>query len=343
MSILQAKMIRRRVLVTSTDMMQPGIELLKKTCEVLLCPVPELTKEEISAGYPGPMQSREDVLGHLKNSYPIDGIVWSNKVRCDSEILDLAGPSLKAIVTMSSGFDHMDVDEIKRRGIQVGHSPFALDAAVAEVGVMLALSASRRAHEGRLMIERGQWESRPQWLLGHGFEGATVGIVGLGGIGRGILKRLSNFEVKRFLYAGRSRKPADDELGAEFVHLDNLLRRSDFVFVACALTNETRQLFDAEAFAKMKRTAVLVNVARGPIVDHPELIRALRHGTIFAAGLDVTDPEPLPANSELLQLPNAVITPHMGSCTVKARADLSILAAQSVLLALSGESMPYPL
>lgn len=323
--------------------MQAGIDLLKETCEVLVYPVQDLTEDEKSSGYPGPAQTREDIISHLRSSSPVDGIIWSNKVRCDEEMLDLVGPDLKVIVTLSSGFDHLDLEEIKHRNILVGHSPGALDASVAEIGVMLALSAGRRSHEGRLMIERNQWESRPQWLLGHGFKGATVGIVGLGGIGQGILKRLSNFEVSRFVYTGRSRKTLGDEFGAEFVPLDDLLRDSDFVFVTCALTEETRHMFNYKTFKKMKRTAVLVNVARGPIVDQRALIQALRDGTIFAAGLDVTDPEPLPASSELLQLPNAVVIPHMGSCTIKAKSDLSILAAQSMLLALAGKTLPFPL
>lgn len=170
-------------------------------------------------------------------------------------------------------------------------------------------------------------EHNLQWLLGQDLQGSTVGIVGLGNIGQEIVKRLKGFDVSRFIYTGHSRKKAGiyqdvrdfhyttftkcyficvgDELGAHFVSLDELLEQSDFVIVAVPLNNETRGLFNADTFGKMKKNAVFVNIGRGKVVNTDALVTALRTGTIFAAGLDVTDPEPLPPDHELLKLPNA--------------------------------------
>ena len=150
---------------------------------------------------------------------------------------------------------------------------------------------------------RGLVERRPQWLLGYGLQESTVGIVGFGSIGHAIVKRLCGFDVARFLYTGHNRKK--EEMGASFVSLDELLEKSDFVVVAVPLNNETRGLFNDVQFAKMKKTAVFVNIGRGAVVDTDALVKALRNKTIFAAGLDVTDPEPLPGDHELMKLPNA--------------------------------------
>ena len=149
-----------------------------------------------------------------------------------------------------------------------------------------------------------EWVRRPQWMLGVDIRGSTVGIVGFGGIGQTVAKRLSGFEVGQFLYCGHSKKPAADEIGAKFVSFEELVQQSDFIFIICPLTPETKHLFNAEVFSKMKPTSVLVNVARGPVVDQEALINALKSNTIFAAGLDVMYPEPLPSDDPLLNLPN---------------------------------------
>lgn len=261
----------------------------------------------------------------------------------NSEFLNIAGPNLKVVTTMSAGYDHLDVPEIKRRGIKVGHTPKVLSAAVAEIAVMLTLYAARRAHEGRLHLEEGKTQHALNWLLGQDLRGSTVGIVGLGNIGQAVAKRLVGFEIGTFLYTGHSRKKAGDDLGAKFVSLDQLLAESDFVIVATPLTNETRGLFNDSTFGKMKKNAVFVNVGRGKVVDTNALVKALKNKTIFAAGLDVTDPEPLPIDHELLKLPNAVIIPHLGSATIKTRNDMAIAAAQNILNGLDGKPLVYEL
>ncbi|XP_072767835.1 glyoxylate reductase/hydroxypyruvate reductase-like [Anoplolepis gracilipes] len=316
------------VLVTSSATPTSGIDLLRTKCNVTIMPNIINTRENLLQALPG-----------------YDAVLLVDKNKVNSEFLDVAGPNLKVVSTMSSGYDHLDVPEIKRRGIKVGNTPMVLSAAVAEITVLLMLSAAKRAHEGRTLLEKSQVQTGPQWLWKVGLEvrGSTVGIFGLGNIGQEIVKRLKGFEVERFIYTGHSRKKAGDELGATFVSFDDLLEQSDFLVVAAPLTNETRGIFNDSAFDKMKKTAVFVNIARGQIVNTDSLVRALRNKKIFAAGLDVTDPEPLPADHELLKLPNAEIIPHYGSATVRTRNDMSTVAAQNVLNALEGKPLVYSL
>lgn len=180
-------------------------------------------------------------------------------------------------------------------------------------------------------------------LLGKDIRGSTVGIVGLGSIGAEIVKRLISFQVKQFVYTGHAKKKIGDDLGVKFVTLDKLLEMSDFIIVATPLTNETHGLFDDAAFDKMKKTAVFVNIGRGPVVKTDALLRALKQKKIFAAGLDVVDPEPLPKDHELLTLPNFEILPHLGSATVKTRNDMATVAAQNIINGLDGKPLVYPL
>ncbi|XP_028050169.1 glyoxylate reductase/hydroxypyruvate reductase [Monomorium pharaonis] len=320
-----------RVLVISTEVPVVSINLLRTKCNVIMIP----------AG-----SSREQVLqalpGHDAILLARDRCRLANRHIVNTEFLNIAGPNLKVVLTMSAGYDHLDVPEIKRRGIKVGHTPVQ-SAAVAEIAVLLLLSAARRAHESRMMVKEGNSKSGLQWLLGQDLRGSTVGIFGLGNIGQETVKRLMGFGVKRFIYTGHSRKKAGDELGATFVSLDELLEQSDFLVITASLTNETQGVFNDSVFDKMKKTAVLVNVSRGQIINTDSLVRALRNKKIFAAGLDVTDPEPLPSEHELLKLFNVEIMPHVGSATIKTFNDMSICAAQSILNGLEGKPLIYPL
>ncbi|XP_015175221.1 PREDICTED: glyoxylate reductase/hydroxypyruvate reductase-like [Polistes dominula] len=319
-------MDRPRVFVTRSDAPDSAIELLRTKCDVTILQGDTSTSEEVLQALPG--HDAVLIVGHLN---------------VNSEFLNTAGPNLKVVSTLSAGYDHLDVPEIKRRGIKVGHTPNVLSAAVAEIAILLTLSAARRSHEGRLKIDEGKVLKSYNWLLGQELRNSTVGIVGLGNIGQAILKRLLSFEVNTFLYTGHSEKKAGKDLGAKFVSLDELLAQSDFVIAVTPLTNETRGLFNDTTFGKMKRTAVFVNVGRGQVVDTDALVRALKNHTIFAAGLDVTDPEPLPVDHELLKLPNIVLLPHLGSATVKTRNDMGIVAAQNILNGLSGKPLVYEL
>ena len=193
-------------------------------------------------------------------------------------------------------------------------------------------------------VKTGQWSTwSPLWMCGRGLSSATVGIIGLGRIGFAVAKRLRPFSISRLLYTGHRAKPYADEVGAEFVTLDDLLAESDFVVASCPLSEETNQLFNAAAFRRMKRTAIFVNTSRGGIVNQPDLYEALSSGIIAAAGLDVTSPEPLPVSDALLTLDNCVVLPHIGSATIETRTAMSILTARNILSALCGKPLPCQL
>jgi glyoxylate/hydroxypyruvate reductase len=220
----------------------------------------------------------------------------------NAEVLDAAGPRLKALSTLSSGVDYVDVAEFKRRGIQLGHTPAVLNDTVADLAVGLMIAAGRGFRQGRLALEQKSPDS--QRIIGMAITGSIVGIIGFGGVGQAIAKRLQGFDVGHLLYSGHLPKLEAQRWNAEFVTLDILLQKSDFVILACPLTEETQFMFNVSRFKQMKPTSVFVNVARGRCVDQEALFEALNDGYIFAAGIDAMYPEPLPANHPLMGLPN---------------------------------------
>ncbi|KAM3957941.1 uncharacterized protein ACR2FA_008084 [Aphomia sociella] len=254
----------------------------------------------------------------------------------------MAGPQLKAISSMSSGLDHIDLDEVKKRNIPLGNTPAVLNDAVADIAVGLMIAAARRFKEGVRDVESGEWKRGVNWTVGQDIVGSTVGIVGLGGIGQAIVRRLKGFDVARFVYSGRSDKPEAKTLGVERLPQEQLLKESDYVILACPLTAETRNTINCAALRMMKKTSVLVNIGRGELIDQEALFEALRERYIFAAGLDVTTPEPLPSDHPLVTLPNCYIVPHLGSSTINTRNAMAQIAANNVLLALDGHPMQFP-
>lgn len=274
-----------------------------------------------------------------------DGLLCLLSDRIDKEVLDSAGPSLKVISTLSVGYDHLAIAEIKKRGIRVGYTPDILTDATAELTVALLLATARRLPESLEEVKNGGWTSwKPLWMCGYGLSGSTVGIIGLGRIGQAVAQRLKPFGVEKFLYSGRHPKTeVAAELKAEFVPLAKLAEESDFVIVTCSLTSDTQGMCNKDFFGKMKRTSVFINTSRGTVVNQDDLYEALVNGQIAAAGLDVTSPEPLPTNHQLLSLKNCVILPHIGSATYATRNKMSVLAANNLLAGLKGESMPSEL
>lgn len=247
--------------------------------------------------------TREEILQLCPG---IVGLLWSSHQKLDAEVLDVIGPQLKSISTASAGLDKVDVVEIKRRKIPLGHTPIVLNDAVADMTMGLMIAAARRYHEADLKIRNGEWLDNPQWMLGKDIRGSQVGIFGFGNIGQTIAKRLSGFDVGRIVYSGRNRKQEDVErkFNAKYVSFSELIKTSDYVIIAAPLTNETRNMFNGTVFEQMKSTAVLVNVARGAIVNTEDLYEALKERKIFSAGLDVVYPEPLPTDHPLLSLDN---------------------------------------
>lgn len=272
-----------------------------------------------------------------------DGLVSLLTDRVDAALLD-AAPRLKIVSNFAVGFNNVDVPACTARGIRVGNTPGVLTEATADIAVTLLLAAARRLGESATDAKEGRWLTwEPLGWLGQDLAGKTLGIVGMGRIGFATAKRLRHGWGMKVLYTARTPKPdADRELGARRVELDELLRESDYVSVHADLNPTTTGLFGADAFGKMKRTAVFVNTSRGPLVDQPALAAALRAGTIFAAGLDVTDPEPLPPDHELYALPNCVIAPHIASATVGTRDAMATRCADNLLAGLRSEPLPYP-
>ncbi|GAB0093397.1 hypothetical protein DMENIID0001_084920 [Sergentomyia squamirostris] len=318
---------RPKVLIANADFPQIGLDILRERCDLV-----------IVKGWPKP--TREEILNLIKG---VDAVVWCNSEKLNAEVLDRAGPQLKVICTYYSGYDYIDVKEARKRGIILGYTGIASKDPVADVAVGLMITAGRRLYEGFLKIKCNEWEKRPQWLMGFNIAGSTVGIVGLGTIGQKIIQRLQGFEVGQFLYTGRMPKPEGEKLGAAFVHLDELLAKSDYVILSCPLTPETKFLINRDTLGKMKRTSVLVNVARGEIVNQEDLVEALKEKIILAAGLDVTWPEPLPSEHPLVNLDNCFISPHLGSCTAEVRNEMSTIVALNVLQGLAGMPLICPI
>lgn len=272
-----------------------------------------------------------------------DGLVSLLTDRVDAALL-AAAPKLKVVSNFAVGVNNVDVAACTARGVRVGNTPGVLTDATADIAVTLLLAAARRLDESATDAREGRWLTwEPLGWLGQDLAGRTLGVVGMGRIGFATAKRLHGGWGMRVLYTARGPKPdADRELGARRVELDELLRESDFVSVHADLNDSTRGLFGREQFRRMKPSAVFVNTSRGPLVDQVALAEALRGGTIFAAGLDVTDPEPLPPGHELYGLPNCVVAPHVASATVGTRDAMARLCADNLLAGLRGETLPNP-
>jgi glyoxylate reductase len=270
-----------------------------------------------------------------------DGLVSLLTDRIDAALLDGA-PRLKVVSNYAVGFNNIDVAAATSRGIAVGNTPGVLTDATADMAFCLLIAAARRLVEGQQAVRSGKWKTwEAVGYLGQDLAGRTLGIVGMGRIGHALAKRCRGGWGMKVLYHDvRRNEPAEQELAARFVDLDTLLRESDFVSVHTDLNEKTRGMFGREQFAKMKRSAVFVNTARGPLVDHQALYEALYARTIFAAGLDVTDPEPLPSDHPLLDLPSAVIAPHIASATIGTRNAMAEICADNLIAGLRGGKLP---
>jgi glyoxylate reductase len=270
-----------------------------------------------------------------------DGLVSLLTDTLNGPVLDLA-PRLKVISNYAVGFNNIDVAAATQRGIAVGNTPGVLTDATADMAFCLLIAAARRVVEGHQYTLSGRWKTwEPLGHLGQDLQGRTVGIVGIGRIGYAMAKRCRFGWDMRVLYHDVRESPqAEAALGAKRVDFDTLLRESDFISLHTDLNPQTRGMFGAEQFRKMKRTAVLVNTARGPLVDQKALAEALKAGTIFAAGLDVTDPEPPAPDDPLLKLPNLVVAPHIASATVQTRDEMARICADNLLAGLRGEKLP---
>jgi glyoxylate reductase len=268
------------------------------------------------------------------------GIVAVNGARITPEVMDAAGPSLKVLATFGVGYDNIDVAAATERGILVTNTPDVVVNATADLAFGLLIAASRRFGVGQQAALEDRWQWAQGLLWGQEVTGATLGILGLGRIGTAVARRAQGFGM-RVLYHSRTRKPeVEFALGCEYRSFEELLAESDFLSLHCALTPGTRHILNAGALARMKPTAVLIDTGRGGLVDQAALIAAVKEGRLFAAGLDVTDPEPPSPDDPILHTPGIYVTPHLGTCSFTARGGMTRATVRNVVAVLKGERPP---
>jgi len=302
-----------------------GLRLLEEACDVRL--------------WDEPLPVPREVL--LREVAEAEGLLTLLSDRIDAGVL-AAAPHLRVISQYAVGYDNIDLVAATARGIPVGNTPDVLTEATADLAFALLMAVARRLVEGVDQVRQGQWRTwGPEILLGQDVWGGTLGIIGLGRIGQAMARRGRGFAM-RVLYADPRRKPeVEAALGVEYSPLEELLAQVDYLSLHCPLTPETRGLIGAAELRRMKPTAILINTARGAVVQQEALLQALREGWIAGAGLDVTDPEPLPPDHPLVALPNCVITPHIASASVRARTAMALIAARNLLAGLRGEPLPH--
>lgn len=315
-------MAKPKVFVTRM-ILDKGLDRIKEFCDL------DLWTEELPP-------ARELVLARVRG---VEGILSLLTDKMDGELMDAAGPGLKVISNYAVGYDNIDIPAATQRRIAVGNTPGVLTDATADLSFALLIAAARRVVEGARYVRDGHWKTwGPSLLLGSDLVGATLGIIGYGRIGRTVAKRASGFDMN-IIYYDPTIAPGSGLPGRQ-VDLPTLLRESDFVSVHTPLTPETHHMINRAAFSQMKPSAVLVNTARGPVVDPAALYEALRDGQIFAAGLDVTEPEPIPLDSPLLTLDNLIIVPHIASASIRTREQMAVMAADNLIAGLKGERLP---
>ena len=270
----------------------------------------------------------------------IDGLLCLLTDLIDSSLLDRSH-RLKIISQMAVGYDNIDVKSCAERGIAVGNTPGVLTETTADFAFALLLATARRLTEGERFLRDGDWKTwSPMALTGPDVHHAAIGIIGMGRIGFEMARRACGFRMK-VLYASRSRHPqAESEFGATFLTLEETLSQSDFVSLHAPLTQETQGLIGANELRQMKPTAILINTARGQIVDQAALAEALKSGIIAGAGLDVFEREPLPTDDPLLSLKNVVLAPHIGSASIATRTRMAVLAAENLVAGVQGLPIP---
>ena len=316
-------MLKPRVFVTR-KLPEAGLRLLRDACQV------EVWPDEL----PPP---RMELLSRAPG---LAGILSLITDHMDAEFMDTA-PHLRVISNYAVGVDNVDVAAATQRRIVVGNTPGVLAETTADLAFALLLATARQLPQGVDFIRAGKWRTwNPLDLLGPDVHHATLGIVGLGSIGCAMARRARGFDMRVIYSAPHRSSEKEREYGVEYRHLDDLLREADFVSLHLPLSAETHHLIDARALGLMKASAILINTARGPVVDADALYEALASHRIWAAGLDVTEPEPLPRDHRLLALDNCVVVPHLGSASFATRDRMAVLAAENLLAGLAGRPLP---
>jgi glyoxylate reductase len=315
---------RWKVFVTR-EIPAPGLDLLRQECEVEVNPHDRaLTRKELLLG----MRGKDGLLCLLTDTI-------------DAAVMDAGLPTLKGLANYAVGFNNIAVAEATRRGLPVSNTPGVLTETTADLAWTLLMATARRIVEADRFTREGKFQGwAPLLFLGQDVHGKTLGLIGFGRIGEAMARRARGFDLKVLYYDAR-RRPADEErrLGVEYRSLPELLALSDFVSLHVNLDETTRHLIGAPELARMKPTAILINTARGPVLDEKALVEALQRGTIRGAGLDVFEEEPALA-SGLAELENVVIVPHIASASVETRTKMAVMAAENLLAMLKGEPVP---
>jgi lactate dehydrogenase-like 2-hydroxyacid dehydrogenase len=302
-----------------------GLAMIRDACEM------DLWEEELPP--PG------DVL--IERLRGAEGLLSLLTDRVDVELMKL-NPRLRVISNYAVGYDNIDIAAATARGIPVGNTPGVLTDTTADLAFALMMTAARRIVEGADYVRAGRWKTwGPKLLTGQDVHHATLGILGLGRIGQGLARRARGFEMHVIYYDVYRREDLEQSMGIEYASLAEMYARSDFISIHTDLNPTTRHMFNAGAFAQMKRTAIVINTARGPIIDHDALYQALESGVIGAAALDVTEPEPIPKDSPLLGLPNCLIVPHIASASVTTRSRMAVMAAANLIAGVRGDRLPH--
>ncbi len=303
---------------------QKGFELIADFCDV------DLWDGDLPP-------SRDDFLQRARG---VEGVLCLLTDLFDGDMMDAIGPQLKVISNFAVSCDNIDVLAATARGVSVGNTPDVLTDVTADFAFALMMSAGRRIPEADRYARSGAWKTwQPMALLGLEMKGATLGLLGFGRVGKAMARRAAGFDMRVIYYDPLETKSPSDARATR-VEFETLLEESDFLSLHTPLTDETRHMIAADALSKMKPNAVLVNTSRGPVVDLEALYRALEEKRIFAAGLDVTEPEPLPLNHPLFSLDNIIVTPHIASSSKAARDKMAWIAAKNLIAGLKGERLP---
>ena len=304
---------------------EAGLKLIRGACDAEI--------------WPDVMPPPYEVL--IEKVKTVEGILTTLNDRIDAPLIASAGTQLKVISQMAVGYDNIDARAAQARGIPVGNTPGVLTDATADLAFALLLASARRIVEGVEYIRNGMWKTwEPKALLGGDLSGATLGIIGLGRIGEAVARRASGFDMRIIAYSP-SKNPTDtSKLGIELTALDSLLAQSDYVSIHVPLNSQTRGMINAQSLRKMKRTAILINTARGAIVDQQALYEAVKAGAIAGAALDVTNPEPMATDDPLLSLPNVIVVPHIGSASQRTRDKMATMAADNLIAGVYGKPLP---
>lgn len=308
--------MRYKVYVTRR-ILDPAMPMLSRECQITI------NKE------PKP-PSRFELM---KNIAGKEGILCMLSDRIDSQVMDAAGPDLQVISSYSTGFEHIDTKQATKRGIYVTYTADILAEATADLTFALILACARGIVNADKYVREKRWKIgwSPDLMLGYNIHGATLGIIGLGRIGAAVAKRAKGFEMKILYYNRNRKRHLESELGAKYAELDDLLTKCDFVSIHASLNNASNQLIDMSKLKLMKKTAFLINTARGQVVNESDLITALKNSQIAGVALDVFEKEPLARSSPLLKMKNAVLLPHIGSATYQTRSKMAEVAARNLL------------